>query len=176
MRALRLMRSKTPLSSAAILEIFQKIRACLGTLHFEIKDGLSPVSGDLFLVDGLDSSLPDGQVYAEASDVFNEEKFNVVIDKTLSSPCLFRFVYYNRNEHYRLVHYLVCEKKPEHRHPPRKGTVPPVCEKLVHSVLERYSTLQNIILPHASAKASMDPIEDLDTAFWSALIQRHLSS
>lgn len=171
MRVLRLTRSKTPLSTASILELFQKIGACLETLRYEFRTSLSPASGDLFLLDGLDTPVADGQTYAGPPDRFNEDRFEVAIDKTSAAPYLFRFVYYNRADRYRLVHYLLCEKKPL---APSESPAAP-CNTLAEHFLEQYRIVQQVLFAPAAPSADTAPKEELDHVYWTELVRRHLS-
>lgn len=169
MWAFRLTRSKTPLSTAAVLELFQKIEARLPFINYEPISELSPVSGELFIIEGLYSPITDGQAYIPSSDIFHESKFDVVIDRTKGSPKLFRFMYYNRASRYRVAHYLICDEKPAETHITTTNTP---ADKITSSFLEEYRFLQNIIFKKEREKEKEK--EHLDSAFWKDLISRHI--
>ncbi|KAI5191698.1 hypothetical protein NEMIN01_1631 [Nematocida minor] len=169
MRAFRLTRSKTPLSTASVLELFQKIDAKLPFINYEPVADLVPSSGELFIIEGLDTPVADGQIYATPSDIFHEEKFDVVIDRTKTSPKLFRFIYYNRTSWYRVAHYLICEQKTGKSAPaPQNNTV---ADRVCSNFLEEYAFLQDILFRPEKAQNTNG---HLDLAFWKELVNRHI--
>jgi len=171
MLALRLTQSKLPLSSAAILEIFQRIRLAPRQIRYEVKNAIFPLSGDIFIIDALDSQIVDGYEYLPSPDVFREEEFDVLINRTKSPPSLFRFTYYNREHSYRIVHYLVCEKKTKET---EKNTPAPAFsffDSISEQLLCDYSTVQNILFKSTPEE---EP-DELDYSYWAGLVKRNLA-
>ncbi|KAI5149900.1 hypothetical protein NEAUS05_1951 [Nematocida ausubeli] len=167
MRVSRLARSKSPLSTASILDLFQKVDGSLPIINFDTVQKLSPTSGELFILEGLDGSIVDGKTYASSSDIFHESQFDVVIDKTQTTPKIFRFVYYNRQSKYRIVHYLVCDQRQQASSYTPSDTI---LDKIAQDFLEEYELLKNIFF-----KPVPEEREDaLDRVFWENLVQKHL--
>ncbi|KAI5172103.1 hypothetical protein NEFER03_1348 [Nematocida sp. LUAm3] len=169
MRALKLMRSKYPLGTAAILSIFKRIEARAHILRYERVHGISPSSGDIFLVDGIDEPVLDGRVYINPPDVFKEDKFEAQIERSTEKPPIFRFVYSNRSRNYRLVHYLLCEKdsmRLEQKVPSKTAS-----DHIEARFLASYSLIKDVLFPAEKPEA---PIEELDMEYWGALVNKYL--
>ncbi|KAI5187578.1 hypothetical protein NEHOM01_2284 [Nematocida homosporus] len=169
MRVLRLTRSKFPLSTSSVLDIFQKIETKIDSIRYDTAAGISPSPGDLFLVDALDGFISDGKTYCVPADVFHEANFKAVIERTKDTPSLFRFIYYNRDRRYRLVHYLVCEPKAAGEANGSKSAVKPsFAEEIALEFLGSYKLLKDAILMQNEA----EPMEELDMEYWKRLVRR----
>lgn len=168
MRAFRLTRSKMPLSTAAVLDLFQRIDAKYPFINYEPISDLGPSAGELFIIEGLDSPILDGQIYARPSEIFHEEKFDVVIDRTRDAPRMFRFLYFNRTSHYRVAHYLICEKKGQI--PPQARPSATVADRICSTFTGEYAFLQDILFKSIPER----PTDHLDHVFWRDLIIKHL--
>ncbi|OAG29642.1 hypothetical protein NEDG_00775 [Nematocida displodere] len=170
MRVFRLTRTMSPLSSSSIMDIFERIETRIGAVRYESVQSISPSSGDLFLIDTLDMPISDGQSYFGKADIFHEEKFDVVIDRTNEPPHIFRFSYYSKMGKYRLLHYLLCEQKGSTPQPPKD--LPTPVDGIVDSFLSAYHLVQSILLPQEDP----EPLEELDSAFWKQLVLKHMQS
>ncbi|KAH9386798.1 uncharacterized protein NEMAJ01_1694 [Nematocida major] len=168
MRAFQLTRSSTPLSTTAVLELFQKIDGRLSFSNFEPILEISPASGELFIIEDLEGAVEDGQEYVGGSDIFHESKFDVVIDRTREVPKMFRFMYYNRHGKYRLAHYLVCDQKTGGVH---YGLSSTATDKVFSGVMKEYGFVQNAIFGERAEEGSEDL---LDMAFWKDLVSAHI--
>lgn len=174
MRAYRLTRSKMPLCTASVLELFHKIDGKYPFINYEPISDLYPSNGELFLIEGLDSSILDGKAYTGSSEIFHEERFDVIIDRTKDLPRMFRFLYINRASHYRVAHYLICEKKtqqiPQQIPQQRPKVSSTVTDTICNNFLSEYAFIQGILFKNPSE----NPSDRLDSSFWRDLVARHI--
>ncbi|OAG32825.1 hypothetical protein NEIG_02441 [Nematocida sp. ERTm5] len=165
MRVFKLAKSKSPLSTSSVLELFHKIDLKLSFINFENISRISPVSGELFIIDGLENPIIDGKVYTSTSDIFHESKFDVVIDKTDSIPKLFRFIYYNRQNKYRVLHYLVCNNNTSDN-----KVNYTITNSVTEGFMNNYYFIRDILF-----KEEDKGEEILDGSFWKDILIRNLS-
>ncbi|EIJ89410.1 hypothetical protein NEPAR06_1880 [Nematocida parisii] len=165
MRVFKLAKSKSPLSTSSVLELFHKIDLKLSFINFENISRISPVSGELFIIDGLETPVIDGKVYTSTSDIFHESKFDVVIDKTDSVPKLFRFIYYNRQNKYRVLHYLVCNSNTSDN-----KVNYTITNSVTEGFMNNYYFIRDILF-----KEDNKGEEILDRSFWKDILIRNLS-
>lgn len=166
MRVLKLTSTASPLSTAAILDIFGKIEGRAHLMRRESVSMLAPQPGDLYFIEGLEGSIPDGAAYQEPPDIFREERFDVIIEKTVANPGTFRFTYYNRTRKYRLVHYIRHEQKKKRAQPPTQA------DAVGSAFLGTYRFVRDLVL---SAPIDNEKTEPLDEIYWARLIRRTLS-